>query len=216
MEEGHQHQTKKLIIPSLKHLYIFDNSLYDEDTFSGIITKDEFNEIIEGFSKVMFNCYTEKISGKPVVIPARMIILSLVSILATLAFCILMSVALMYSRKNKDAQFNELKEYYLKRADTVFWFSAACGVLTFALILYMAISNFVRKVPKVKTVDHLIKDELEEELEKVNKRYKGAIHFGYNDAKKHLTLLIKDHRVEFNANNSNQEVNIIENHAHNE
>lgn len=166
----------KIYIKAKEHLYTFEKGSYDEERLSPYINKKDFDDIIENCGKVMGQSWAKKRTNDQIKIPSIVIVLSIISVILTIAYM----VTLYLSTTQEDGT-------------ALFVISIICISVATVIVFGMSIYNFCRKISKFKSLDLIIKEDLEKELSGVNFKYK-KLHFEYDPEKKQLVITINDSR----------------------
>lgn len=178
MAEENQHLTSKpnkIIVKAKEQLYTFEKGTYHEGLLSDIISKKEYDEIIDNCGKVMGQSWAKKRLNDQIKIPSGIILLSVIAVLLTIAYM----VTLYLSATSEDGT-------------ALFVISIICISLASIIVFGMSIFNFCRKIAKFKSLDQIIKEDLDKEFQIINAKYSGSLLFEYDDAKKQIIITPKE------------------------
>jgi len=150
------------IIPK-REIFIFDKFSYNEEFFTGILTKDEYFSIIVEVNKKISLSNEFKKRNDEIVLPKSIKILTLLSWLFSIISLILLSFVIKSPKNNGNL-------FILS-----FVFLGISILITIALTLY----NFFRKINEFKNLYQIIDEQLSLYFSIVNAHYKHNFEFKY-------------------------------------
>ena len=165
-----------IIVKSKEQIYIFEKGNFREDLLSEYMTKQKFDSIIEKAGKTMGQSWATKRTNDQIKIPGAVIVLSIIAVLLTIGYMVT-----LYTSTTVDD------------GTALFVISIICISAASIIVFSLSIYNFCRKIGKFKSLDMIIKEDLDVELGKLNHEYNGKLNFNYNEIKKQIeiTALLK-------------------------
>lgn len=157
-----QWTSSKIVIQSKEQTYNFEKDSYREEILSQCINKNNFDIIINEASKLLGHCWTKKRINDQIKLPKPVIILAAIAVVLTILYMIL----LYLSASSANGQ--------VLLAISIFSVSIG-GLIAFGLSIY----NFCREISKFKSLDEIIKEDLDKYFYDVNKKYEGLLQFIY-------------------------------------
>ena len=167
---------KTIRIPSREGTYSFNRFTYEAEAFRDIITKFEYDNIIENASKIMGNSLLKKKRNDKFEVSYWTMGLSLFSLI--LIICYLFILYLAQDSTNPEAMI------YL----AIIFVSASLLIITVS-----AFYNFFRATRKYQTIDEIIKKDLDQYFENINNKYSftRTVYFTYISEKKIIECQVK-------------------------
>ena len=165
-----------IIVKSKEQIYIFEKGNYREDLLAEYMTKQKFDSIIEKAGKTMGQSWATKRTNDQIKIPGAVIVLSIIAVLLTIAYMVT-----LYTSTTVDD------------GTALFVISIICISAASIIVFSLSIYNFCRKIGKFKSLDMIIKEDLDVEFSRLNAEFHGKLNFKYNETKKHIeiTALLK-------------------------
>jgi hypothetical protein len=151
----------KIIIRCNEQSYSFDKKSYNEKFLGHILYKGEWDAVISEASKIIGSSWGKKRMKDKVTIPRFLVIFALLSVLLTFIYMIFLYLSTT----------NEGESTAFMAISVV----SVCSSLFISLAL--AIYNFYRKLDRFRTLDEIIKEDMERYLNKLNLTYKGKLEF---------------------------------------
>lgn len=182
----------KIIITSKEQTYAFDKMTYRDDLLQNIIPKIEYDKIIDQASKIMGHSWTKKRVNDQIKLPKSVIILSLVAILLTIIYMIL-----LYISVNSD------------HSVTLFVISIILISIGSAIAFGLSLYNFCRKIDKFKSLEDIIKEDIEQYLFQINKNFINKLEFTFNISKRRIEVIINPGKKVYNTTNFKKHVKEI-------
>jgi hypothetical protein len=167
----------RIIIKSREQSYSFEKDAYKEEYLSGIVTKKEFDDIIANASKIMGQSWSKKRLNDQIKIPLWVIVLSVISVILTIIYMI----TLYYSTTASNGA--------ALLAISIVSVTIA-SIIAFSLSIY----NFCRKIEKFKSLDEMIKEELDNYFNEINTHYEGNIKWKFITGKNYIECNINKSR----------------------
>jgi hypothetical protein len=162
----------RIEIPCKEVSYTFDKNGYREEFLKGILSKTEFETIVQESSKIMGKSVQKKKENDEVKIPKFFIILSIIAICFSILYLITLSVA----SKSQNAV-------------ALVAFGIFCLTIAAILILILSIFNFCRKIREFKTINVFIKEDLDEYFSQINSKFSGCFEFRFLPTKNLVELV---------------------------
>jgi len=163
----------RIIISSKEQSYSFQKDAYKEEYLSGIIPKKDFDDIIANASKIMGQAWSKKRLNDQIKIPMWVIVLSVISVILTIIYM----VTLYYSTTATNG--------------TALLAISIISVAIASLIAFsLSIYNFCRKIEKFKSLDEMIKEELDNYFSLVNSNYEGNLKWKFITGKNYIECSI--------------------------
>lgn len=175
--------TNKIKIYAKDQLYTFEKDKYNGNLLSNILSKNEFDKIIENCSKLMGQSWVEKRTKDQVKIPSWIIGFSILSVILTIVYMITLYLSTT-----------------VENGTALFVVSIICISSASLIVFGMSIYNFCRKIGHFESLSSIIKDKLDTELKQANNKYNN-INFSYNEVKKCIVVTVKDKYISKNVNN---------------
>ena len=163
----------RIIIKAREQSYTFEKNAYKEEYLSGILTKKEFDDIIFQASRIMGKSWSKKRINDQIKIPSWVIILSVISVLLTIIYMI----TLYYSTTSSNGT--------VLLAISILSVTIA-SIIAFSLSIY----NFCRKIEKFKSLDEMIKEELDNYFNGINTHYEGILKWKFITVKNYIECSI--------------------------
>jgi hypothetical protein len=160
-----------IIIPVKDELYMFEKKTYIEPFMSHIISKIDYDNIIEAGTRVMGQAWSKKRNKDVVKIPKMFIFLSILSILLTFLYMIF----IFLSTSN---------ESFALLLLSIFCVSLA-SLIAFSLSIY----NFRRKLGKFMSLEDVVRQDVEKYLDRINIQWAGRLEFVFKDTYMECKLL---------------------------
>jgi hypothetical protein len=165
--------SSKIIIRSREQSYCFEKDAYREEYLSGILTKKEFDDIITQASKVMGQSWSKKKINDQIKIPLWVIALSVISVILTIIYM----VTLYYSTTSSNG--------------TALLVISVISVTIASIIAFsLSIYNFCRRIEKFKSLDEMIKEELDKYFNGINTHYEGNLRWKFITGKNYIECSI--------------------------
>jgi hypothetical protein len=153
---------KKIIVPIKTDLYMFDHkSAYDEKFLNHILTKQEYDQIFVQATRVMGGSWSKKRNNDIVKIPNFIIGLAILSVLLTVLYMIF----IFLSTASDNPALLIL---------SIICVSCA-SIIAFGLSIY----NFTRKLGRFRSLQEIIKEDIERFFAEMNNKYEGRLNFVY-------------------------------------
>jgi hypothetical protein len=153
----------KVIVPIKTDLYMFDHkNSYEENFLKHILTKQDFDQIFLQATRVMGGSWSKKRNNDIIKIPSFIIGLAGLSLLLTFLYMIFIFLSAGSSSGSG----------YLTLS--IISVSSATGI-SFGLSIY----NFTRKLKRFKSLQDLIKDDIEKYFKDLSSKYEGKLNFVY-------------------------------------
>lgn len=164
----------RIIIQTRDESYTFDKGTYREDYLRPFISEKEYDDIIAKASRIMGDSWTKKRKNDQIKLPIWVTILSGVSVLLIIIYMVLLYLSPTSSN-----------------GTTMLVGSIICISLASLIIFSLSIYNFCRKIGTFKTLEEIIKEDLEEYCGKVNEKFQGNVEFKYNTNKRWIVCNVK-------------------------
>jgi hypothetical protein len=153
---------KKIVVPVKTDLYMFDHkSAYEEKYISHILPKPEYEQIFIQATRVMGGSWSKKRNNDIVKIPNFIIGLAVLSVLLTILYMIF----IFLSTASDSPALLIL---------SIICVSAA-SMIAFGLSIY----NFTRKLGRFRSLQDIIKEDIERFFSELNHKYEGKLSFVY-------------------------------------
>jgi hypothetical protein len=153
---------KRIIVPIKTDLYMFDHKTsYEEKFLKHILSKQEFEQIFILATRVMGGSWSKKRNNDIVKIPNFIIGLAVLSVLLTILYMIF----IFLSTASDNPALLIL---------SIICVSAA-SIIAFGLSIY----NFTRKLGRFRSLQDIIKEDIERCFTELNKKYEGKLNFVY-------------------------------------
>lgn len=153
----------RVVIPSNEQSYTFDKNCYKDAYLGHCIDRNEFDSIISNASKIMGNSWTKKRINDQIKLPRFVIILAITAVILTVIYMVLLYMST-----------------YSDNGTTMMIVSIICVTAGSIIAFGLSIYNFCRKIGRFKTLEEIIKEDLEEYFEIINKKYIGDLHMIFN------------------------------------
>ena len=176
LNKKQERPSNKIFIKAKEQLYTFEKGTYNEELLCEIIPRKEYDEIIESCGKTMGQSWAEKRTNDQIKIPKGVIFLSAIAILLTIAYMILLYLST--TSENGTA---------------LFVISIICIASASIIVFGMSIYNFCRKIGKFKSLDQIIKDNLQKDFDLINSKY-TKLNIEYDETKKQLIITVNDYK----------------------
>jgi len=177
--------SSKIIITSREQSYSFQKDAYKEEYLTGLITKKDFDDIIANASKIMGQAWSKKRLNDQIKIPTWVIVLSVISVALTIIYM----VTLYYSTTSQNG--TALLAISIVSV-------AIASLIAFSLSIY----NFCRKIEKFKSLDEMIKEELDKYFEQINTHYEGSLKWKFVTGKNYIECSILKNAGRENVRNT--------------
>lgn len=164
----------KLIVTASIENYTFNKSCYVQHYIGHILTKEQFDKIIDNLSKKMGQVWVKKKLRDQIKFPNYVLWLSYSSVLLLVVWVILHYISATNDSGNL-ALFNV---------------SMISLIIASVFVFFIVIDNLRRKVTKFQTFNELLQEELNEEFYKLNKLYQGQLDFYFIKEKKIIEINI--------------------------
>lgn len=177
---------KYILIYSKEGSYCFDKNCYNEEALEGIITKYEFLKIVEEASKIMGNALLTKRKLDHFEVSNWTICISCFSLSLVVVYLFLIYLA----------------QGSTNNGETYLVISIILVTVAISVTFIQSIYNFCRKTRKYRTLDEIIKTELDNYFENINNTYyfskinnkyifTGSLHFQYLEGKKIIECTVE-------------------------
>jgi len=171
--------TEKIIINYRDNCYEFQADSYSEEILRDIISRSDYDKIIKQASRLMERSWIKKRKNDLIETPNLIISSSVIAIALIFCFIILIIIS-------------SISEYK-KILNTI---SILCVSISMLIILFLSFYNFFRKEGKSISLDEIIKLDIDNLFEDVNKVYKGVMSFKYDpDMRNIICRIVKSYRV---------------------
>jgi len=179
--------SSKIIINSNIENYAFDKGTYREDYLNHIIEKNEYENILVNASKIMGNSWVKKRINDQIKLPKNVIILSIISIVLVIIYMILLYLSI-FSENGK----------------VMIIISIVCVTISSMIALGLSIYNISRKLGKFKSLEQIIKVDLDGYLKEINKKYEGRLVFSYHEVNRWIecNILKKKNEDDYSRKNN--------------
>lgn len=153
----------RIVVQSREQSYTFDKGTYREDYLRHIISKSEYEKIIQEASKLMGQSWTKKRLNDQIKLPTFVIVLSVICLVLTLIYMILIYLSTGY-----------------QDGSALLATSIACVSVASIIAFGLSVYNFCRKINKFKSLEEIIKEDLDAYFENINLKYEGLLYFNFN------------------------------------
>ena len=167
-----------IVVKGKEQIYTFEKNTYREDLLSdvtdrngGKLTKQIYDEIIEQASRTMGSSWSNKRANDQIKIPKEVIFSSIFAVILTIAYMVT-----MYTSTTAE------------NGTALFVISIICISFASGIVIFLSIYNFCRKITKFKSLDVMIKEDLDDYLGKLNSNYNGKLEFIYNSEKMQIEI----------------------------
>ncbi len=167
---------ERIIIKANLQNYTFPKETYNENYIGHIIKKSDYDNIIENASKILSQAWMKKRENDKINLPPFVTTLSVIAVLLTIAYMIM----IYYSTTIE------------KNGTALLVVSIICVVIATAIAFGLSIYNFCRKMGTFKTVQEIIKEDLQSLFSPENRRFQGKLEFIFNDEGNYLEIKIID------------------------
>jgi hypothetical protein len=157
----------RIVIPSKEQSYTFEKNTYREDYLKHCIGKSEYDSIISKASRVLGQSWADKRLNDQIKLPNFVLILGILAVVFIIIY--LITLYLSASSSNGTA---------------LFVVSIICVCIGSAIAFGLSIYNFFREIGKFKSLDEIIKNNMETYLDGINRRYEGYLLFIFNSEKR--------------------------------
>lgn len=162
------------VIVKVKEAFLtFEKRTYNEFYFRDIISKEAYDAIISTASKRMGESWMKKISQEELKQPVFRMVLIFVALLLSVIYAVLLYC---YSK------FSE---------DSFYALSFISGFGSLALILYIAIDAFFLEAERIKSLDELILENMNDYMEELNHRFVDSLCWSYIPSRKWIQITLK-------------------------
>lgn len=190
-----------IIIKGKEQIYTFEKNTYKEDLLSDIydknrvqLTRQVYDEIIEKAAKTMGNSWSNKRANDQIKISGEVIFLSILAVVLTIAYMVT-----MYTSTTA------------KNGTALFVISIICISFASAIVIFLSIYNFCRKITKFRSLDVMIKEDMDKYFSELNIDYSGKLEFKYNSEKMQIELTALNKPKKKINDNQNIEMQKIDN-----
>jgi hypothetical protein len=176
-------------VKAKEQIYTFEKSTYREDLLQDLLPKSRYDEIIEEAGRTMGQSWATKRSNDQIKIPNTVIVLSVAAVLLTIVYMVT-----LYTSTTAE------------EGTALFVVSIICISSASFIVFGLSIYNFCRKIGKFKSLDMIIKEDLDAYFLKLNNEFSGKVNFSYNEVKKHIeitALNVTKKKIVNNENNNN-------------
>ena len=177
----------KIIISYRDTHYMFQSDSYNEEILGDIISRSDYDKIIKQASRLMERSWIKKRQNDLIKTPNFII---LASIVATVLFCFYIVLIIISAYYNNEKIINII--------------SIVCVSISLVIILFLSFYNFLRKEGKSISLDEIIKLDIDNLFDQVNKVYKGELCFEYDtDVRNIICRMVKKNGLNFKEENRN-------------
>jgi len=159
--------------------FTFPKSSYSERFLIHLISKKNYDAIIESVSKVLSSSWMKKRENDKISLPPFVTILAVIAVICALLYLIL----IYYSTT-------------VQRGDALMIVSMVCVVLSMGIAFTLSIYNFSRKIGTFKTIQDIIKEDINEVLKSANEQNKN-LNFQFNSEENYLDIKILEVNSDF-------------------
>jgi hypothetical protein len=152
----------QIIIPSKEQSYQFVKGSFRSKYLEHIIKKEEYDSIIKEASYCLENSWVKKRENDQIKTPKTVTVLIIISV----ALMMLYMVLIYFSAK-------------VENGATLLILSLICVSVGSVIALGLAVHNFCRKIGKFISLDEIIKTDIDNLFNRVNKKYEGELLFQY-------------------------------------
>jgi hypothetical protein len=156
-------RNKNRILIHLKDDYTFEKVPYNEEVLKNKIEPREYEAIINETKKIMANAWAKKRINDQVKFPKFIILLAILSIVLIFVY-----MFLLYSSVDNS------------NGDALVIASLVCVSIGSVIVFSLSIYNFCRETGKFKTLRDIIRDDLNNYLSNLNKKFEGLLFFFFN------------------------------------
>jgi hypothetical protein len=157
----------RIIIQSREQSYTFDKGTYRDDYLRHCISKKDYDEVLDAASKIMGQSWSKKRLNDTIKLPRFVIVLALTAVILTVVYMILLYLST--SSENGTA---------------LLIVSIVCVSIGSLIAFGLSIYNFCRQIGKFKSLEEIIKEDLDAYLEITNRKYDGLLFYEFNSAKR--------------------------------
>lgn len=160
-----------IYVKAKEQIYTFEKGTYKEDLLSELLPKTRYDEIIEEAGRTMGQSWATKRSNDQIKIPNTVIVLSIAAVLLTIVYMVT-----LYTSTTAE------------EGTALFVVSIICISSASFIVFGLSIYNFCRKIGKFKSLDMIIKEDLDSYFAKLNNEFSGRVNFSYNEVKKQIEI----------------------------
>jgi hypothetical protein len=183
-------EPEMILIKSSEGSYCFHKNIYDKNPIlKDIITKFEFDKIINQASKIMGNAILKKREADKFEVSYWIIGLSTFSVLLVIFYLFLIYVSQTVNSYGSE----------------ILYASLFLITLSIFIILIQSLHNFFRSPKKYRTLDQIIREDLETYFKSINNTFyfsinddkyvfTGSLHFNYVPNKREIECLVEKAR----------------------
>lgn len=157
----------RIIIQSREQSYTFDKDTYRDEYLRHCIAKYEYDAIVEGASKIMGQSWSKKRLNDQIKLPRFVIVLAVVSVLLTIIYMVLLYLSTTYDD-----------------GTSLLVVSIICVTAGSVIAFGLSIYNFCRKIGRFKSLEEIIKEDLDIYFIGVNKKYDSSLRLIFNASKR--------------------------------
>jgi hypothetical protein len=154
---------KRIIIVSKEQSYTFEKNTYKEEYLRHCISKLEYDRIVESASKIMGHSWAKKRMNDEIKLPKFVIILAAIAVLLTIVYMIL-----LYLSVTSD------------NGTSLLISSIICVSVGSLIAFSLSVYNFCRKIGRFKSLEEIIKEDLDEYFGNINRNFVGRLEFVFN------------------------------------
>jgi hypothetical protein len=177
----------RVIVPIKTDLYMFEyKKAYDEKFLGHIIGKTTFDQIFTNATRVMGNSWSKKRNNDIVRIPRFIIGLAVTSVILTVLYMVF--IFLSTSSDNP----------------AMLVLSIICVSLASVIAFGLSIYNFTRKLGRFRTLQEIIREDIEACFAELNKRYDGQLNFVYMMDYAEINILKPSNHVLYEENKAHE------------
>lgn len=174
-----------------------DKNTYRDEYLSGILTRKEFDKILDNSDKCIGRAMQRKRDNDEVRLPKSFTYLSAIAVLLSLAYVFLTFMGGLSSQSSTASTTNSTNT--TSATDTsntetkgmlYTIMSVVCLIGATFIITILSIYNNCRKSNTFKTIDYFMKDEVDKYYDMVNQKYINILEFEYNQSCKIVELSI--------------------------
>jgi hypothetical protein len=187
-EENNLYTPHKVIIPSKEQTYSFEKNTYRENYLDHLISKTDYDVVIEGASKIMGRAWGKKKVSDQIKLPRAVISLAVLALILALIYMILLYISI----------FDD--------TSSLFTISIICVSLSSIISAGLTVYNFSKDIGKFRPLDQIISDDLNEYFSLINKKFPNLF-FEYIRTKRWIEINI--HKVNEKAYLDDNKHNVI-------
>lgn len=177
-EKNIESSYRKILVKANLQNYSFPKGSYKEEYLGHLIRIEDYNGIIESASKILSQAWMKKRENDKINLPSIVVILSVIAVVLTIIYMIL----IYYSTTEADAT----------KSTIMLVVSGVCVVSATIIAFSLSIYNFCREMGQFKTIQDIIREDLENLFKLKNTIYSGKLKFSYNEPDNTLIVDIED------------------------